>query len=252
VRRSALVVLLALARPAAAQPEVPPSDPKDQAESLYKEGAKQYDLREYATAIDDFKRAYALFPEATILFDIAQAYRMLHDCDNATAFYRNYVRDKPDGEDRDEALKRAQEMDACAADQRQQREAAARAQPVIVAPVVVENQPRHRGLKIAGIVTAAVGAAIAGTAVYFSVDAADKAHDLEQACMLSCMAGDVSSIDQAGQTSQDRAVALYIIGGSALAIGTGLFVWATLHAGSETVRVAPTPGGATLSTSFQF
>ena len=252
MKRPAVVVLLALARSAAAQPEAPAPDPKDQAESIYKEGAKQYDLREYTTAIEDFKRAYALFPEPTILFDIAQAYRMLHDCDNATAFYRNYVRDKPDGADREEALKRAQEMDACAADQRREREAAAaRAQPVVVAPVVVEG-PRHRGMKVAGIVTAAVGAALAGTAVYFSLDAADKAHDLEQACMISCNAGDVSSIDQAGQTSQDRAVALYIVGGSALAIGTGLFVWATLHAGSETVRVTPTPGGATLSTTFRF
>jgi tetratricopeptide (TPR) repeat protein len=244
------VLALVLARSAGAQPDS--TDPKDQAEVLYKEGAKQYDLHEYATAIDDFRRAYALFAEPTILFDIAQAYRMLHDCDNATAFYRDYVRAKPDGADRDTAIKRADETEACAVEQRRQREQAA-PHPVAIVPVAtVTPPPRHRGIKIAGIITAAVGVAIAGAGVYFSLDAADKARQLEQACMVSCLAGDVASIDEAGQTSQDRALALYVIGGSAIAIGTGMFVWATLHAGSETISVAPVPGGATVSTTVHF
>jgi tetratricopeptide (TPR) repeat protein len=237
---AAVVLALVLARSAAAQPNASDAtDPKDEAQALYKEGANQYDLHEYATAIDDFKRAYALFAEPTILFDIAQAYRMLHDCDNATAFYRDYVRAKPDGDDRDTAIKR-------------QREQAAPGPAPVGTIMVMTPPPRNRGLKVAGIVTAAVGAAIAGAGIYFSLDAADKARQLEQACMASCVAGDVTSIDQAGQTSQDRALALYIIGGSALAIGTGMFVWATLHAGSETIRVAPLPGGAAVSTTVHF
>jgi hypothetical protein len=250
VNRVAATVVLALvlARSAAAQP----ADPKDEAQALYKEGAKQYDLHEYATAIDDFKRAYALFAEPTILFDIAQAYRMLHDCDNATTFYRDYVRAKPDGDDRDTAIKRADETAACAAEQRRQREQAAPRPAPVGTVMVMTTPPRNRGLKLAGIVTAAVGAAIAGAGIYFSLDAADKARQLEQACMVSCVAGDVTTIDQAGQTSQDRALALYIIGGSALAIGTGMFVWATLHAGSETIRVAPLPGGAAVSAAVHF
>jgi tetratricopeptide (TPR) repeat protein len=251
VNRAAVVVLaLVLARSAAAQPDS--TDPKDQAETLYKEGAHQYELHEYATAIDDFKRAYALFAEPTILFDIAQAYRMLHDCDNATAFYRDYVRAKPDGEDRDAAIKRGDEMDACAAEQRRQREQVAPHPVPITTVTAVPATPRNRGIKIAGIIAAGVGVAIAGAGVYFSLDAADKARQLEQACMVSCVAGDVTSIDQAGETSQDRALALYVIGGSAIAIGTGMFVWATLHAGSETIRVAPVAGGATVSTTIHF
>lgn len=245
------VVLLVLARSVSAQPEAPTVDAKAAAESLYKEGATQYDLREYVTAIDDFKRAYALFPEPTILFDIAQAYRMLRDCDSAGVTYRSYIREKPDGVDRDEATKRAAEMDSCAADQRREREAAARAHQLQVT-TTAPTGPRYRGVKIAGLVTAGVGVAIAAAGIYFSLDASDKANQLEQACMISCVAGDVAPIDQAGQTSQDRALALYITGGGIFAIGTGMFLWATLHAGPETVRIVPTPGGATVSTTIRF
>jgi hypothetical protein len=248
-----LAVVLCLAGVAHAQPEGEPAvpDPKQaQAESLFSEARKHYDLREYAEAIDAFKKAYALVPEPDFLFDIAQSYRQLRDCDNAVSFYRNYLRVKPDADNRELAEKRATEMDECAAEQRKQRDAE-RARQLATAPVV-EGEPRYRSLRLAGIVTAGVGAAFAGAGVYFSIDAADKAHQLEQACMSSCKASDVTAIDSQGKSSQTLAVVTFATGGVALAAGAGMIVWATLHASPETITVTPTPGGATVSTLIRF
>ncbi len=250
-----LVVVLCLGGVARAQPEgEPPAapDPKQaQAEALFAEGQKHYDLREYNEAIESFRKAYALVPLPDMLFDIAQAYRQLNDCDNAVAFYRNYLRARPDADNRDLADKRATEMEECATEQRKQRDAE-RARQLANTPRVVEGEPRYRGLRLAGIITAGVGAAFAGTGVYFSIDAADQAHQLEQACMVTCKASDVTAIDTQGKSSQNIAIVTFATGGVALAAGAGMIVWATLHASPETVTVTPMPGGATVSTMFRF
>ncbi len=220
MRWSFLVVVLSVTH-AWASPDAQQSE----AEQLYSEGSKHYNLREYEPAIEAFKRAYDLYPEPTFLFDIAQAYRLLQDCDNAAVFYRNYLRAKPDADDRDKATQLATEMDSCAADQkrdreqRRERELAAQPKPVVVA------EPEHRGARVAGIVTAAAGVALAGVGVYFSIDAADKAHRIEQLCMTSCNAPDVAPIDSSGKTSSNVAIAMYVLGGLAIGTGTGLLVW---------------------------
>jgi tetratricopeptide (TPR) repeat protein len=247
-----LVVVCCLASALHAQPDGSAADPKQaQAEALYAEGAKDYSAREYAEAIDAFKRAYELFPEPTFLFDIAQAYRLLKDCDNAAAFYRNYLLAKPDAPDRGKAEKLVGEMDTCAADLHKHRDAG-RAQPLAVAAPAAAAGPRYRGLRLAGFITAGAGLVLAGAGVYFSIDAADKANQLEQACMTSCRAIDVSAIDSAGKSSEQSATTMYIAGTAALAAGAGMIVWATLHASPETVIVTPAPGGATVSTTIRF
>ncbi len=258
LRRVIVVACVAcVARTVLAQPEPTPSpsppDQQTQAEALYREGSKHYDLREYADAIDAFKRAYALVPEPTFLFDIAQAYRQLHDCDNALAFYRNYLRAKPDADDRAQVDKLAAESQTCADEQARERQAdrerllatAAAAKPAPAAR-------RYRALRLAGIVTAGVGVIAAGVGVYFSIDAADKAHALEQACTPRCNAIDVASIDTQGKASQDRAVVLYISGGAAVAAGVGMIAYSLLRASPEAVTVAPVPGGATVRAGFHF
>ncbi|MGE5183307.1 MAG: tetratricopeptide repeat protein [Acidobacteriota bacterium] len=251
--RRSVVVLVCVARAASAQPgDGSAVDPhQDQAQALYAEGARHYTLREYPQAIDAFKHAYALFPEPTFLFDIAQAYRLLGDCDNAAGFYRNYIHAKPDADDRDQADKLATDMEACAADQRKQRDAE-RARQLAAPPRVVTTAPSESGLELAGMLTAGVGAALTGAGVYFSVDAADKAHQLETACMTRCNAGDVASIDSQGKSSQTTAAVLYVSGGIALAAGAGMIVWATLHSSPETITVAPTRGGAAASYTMRF
>jgi len=238
VRRSLLVVAC-LAGAAHA-------DPKDEAEDLYRQGSRHYDLREYPAAIDAFKRAYELYPEPTFLFDIAQAYRLLDDCDNAAGFYRNYMRVKPDADDHDKAEQLAKEMESCAADRKQ------RAQALPPPPRAVSTtRPANRGLRLAGIVTMGAGAAAAGVGIYFSLDASDKSTRVEQACLNGCNASDVASLDSSGKSSSQLAIAMYAIGGVALTAGAALVIYATMHS-EETVTVVPTPGGAAMSWGMRF
>jgi tetratricopeptide (TPR) repeat protein len=218
VRRS-LVVAVCLARAAYADP-----DPKQgEAEALYTEGSKHYNLREYEPAIAAFKRAYALYPEPTFLFDIAQAYRLLNDCDNAAAFYSNYLRVKPDADDHEKAEQLAGEMERCAAEQKREREEERRRSRAAEAlPRPAEDRTN---LRIGGLVTAGAGLVLVGAGAYFSVDAADKSRQLEKLCMTSCNANDVAPIDSSGKSSSQIAVALYILGGVAVATGATMFVW---------------------------
>lgn len=257
---AALVICLGcLGRVALAEPEEVGSgsgsanDPhRAEAEALYAEGARHYTLREYTEAIEAFKHAYALVPEPTFLFDIAQAYRLLGDCDNSAGFYRNYIHAKPEADDRAKAEKLAAEQDECATEQRKQRDAERARLLAASAPPPAQQGSQYRGLKLAGWLTAGVGAAFTAAGVYFSIDAADKAHQLETACMTSCNAVDVASIDNQGKSSSTTASVLYVTGGIALAAGTGMIVWATLHASPERVTIAPARGGATLSTTIHF
>ena len=187
-----------------------PEPKQAQAEELYAEGSKHYNLREYAPAIDAFKRAYSLYPEPTFLFDIAQAYRLLNDCENSAVFYRNYLRAKPDAEDRDQAEKLAGEMTTCATDQTRERDDRdrERERQVVAPSPLPPPPPGHRGLEVAGFVTAGVGLALVGAGVYFSLDASDKAHRIEQLCATSCNATDVATIDGSGKSSSHLAIGM--------------------------------------------
>lgn len=58
---------------------------------VYRKGRTAYDLGNFEEAIEYFKRAYALQPHESHLYNIAQAYRQAGDCRNALFFYKRYV-----------------------------------------------------------------------------------------------------------------------------------------------------------------
>ncbi|MCG8422609.1 MAG: tetratricopeptide repeat protein [Proteobacteria bacterium] len=63
---------------------------KARAKALFKQGKTQYDLGNFEEAIDVFKRAYRLSPYPNLLYNIAQAYRQMGDC-QALFFYKRYL-----------------------------------------------------------------------------------------------------------------------------------------------------------------
>jgi hypothetical protein len=241
--KASLVLVLIASSVARAQPA---SDDEARAKAFYVEASRHYDLREYAVAIEGFRRAYTLVPDPLFLFDIAQSYRQLHDCENARGFYKNYLINAPTADNRDKVEAFIVELDACVAQEEQQR---AR-QPVDhPAPVAPPAPSPHTTLKIAGLVTAGVGVALVGAAVYYSFDAADKSRKLEELCAGGCSAGDTLSLDLAGHDAGRNAVVLYVVGGAALAAGAVMFGWASLD---EPVAITPLPGGAAVSTRVRF
>ena len=209
--------------------------PAERAKTFDASAQAHYDLREYAAAVADYRRAFEALPDPLFLFDIAQAYRQLHDCDNARAFYRAYLRDLPGADNRSKVETFITEMNACAHD--------------AIAPAPA---PGRRGTFYAGVAAAAVGLAVVGTGVYFSFQAGDRAHDLELQCATSCDGSAVASIDRAGHDANRDAIISYVAGGAAAAVGVALIAW-SLHASDEPAAViVPVPGGAAGSITVRF
>ena len=73
-----------------------------EAKASYEEGARHYYLTEYAEALTSFKDAYRAKDDPAFLFNIAQCLRKLNRLDEASNFYRIYLRRAPDAGNRAE------------------------------------------------------------------------------------------------------------------------------------------------------
>jgi hypothetical protein len=80
----------------------PTKDPKDRekARALYAEGLRRFNVAEYGPAIEAFKSSYLLSDDPKLLYNIAQAYRLEGDCEQAIRFYKNFLRAVPSTTDR--------------------------------------------------------------------------------------------------------------------------------------------------------
>ncbi len=64
---------------------------KKAAADLFEKAEAQYNLGNFAGAVESYKAAYEEWPDSVLLFNIAQAYRQLGDCRQALFFYRRYL-----------------------------------------------------------------------------------------------------------------------------------------------------------------
>ena len=90
-------MLLALARGAGAAEEK-----KSEARRLYDEATAAFGVGNYAEAAEKYEGSFKLHPDAALLYNAAQAYRMAGNQPRALQLYRNFVRlygDNPRTED---------------------------------------------------------------------------------------------------------------------------------------------------------
>jgi tetratricopeptide (TPR) repeat protein len=99
----AVLCLLCASATARAQPAPGQPYDKERARALYAEGLRHYNVAEYDQAIESFKGAYLVSGDARLLFNVAQAYRLKGDCEQALRFYKNFQRANPDGQSAAEA-----------------------------------------------------------------------------------------------------------------------------------------------------
>jgi len=83
---------------------------QNDAKTRYLSGQSHYNLNEFAEALQDFKEAYRLRPDAAFLFNIAQCERQLGDLEEAIKFYRSYLRNKPDAANKREVEHKIEEL----------------------------------------------------------------------------------------------------------------------------------------------
>jgi tetratricopeptide (TPR) repeat protein len=112
---SAVVAALALT---AATPTVHAENPA-RAKVAYKEGLLQYNLGEYAKALEKFKAAYLELPDPAFLFNIAQCQRQLGEYGPASKSYRAFLREaNVPNRTRDEVQRLILDMDEAVRDAR--------------------------------------------------------------------------------------------------------------------------------------
>jgi iron complex outermembrane receptor protein len=122
-----IVVALLLPAGALAQTKAPGSavQAKDRAEAKahYDQGTVHFNLDEWPQAIEEFRAAYRVYPDAIFLYNIAQCYRKMGSAADALSFYKKYLRERPDAPNRLEVEKRIDELEAARAAQAKSREA---------------------------------------------------------------------------------------------------------------------------------
>jgi hypothetical protein len=252
-----------------------PTSTEARARALSDEGLAHFRQHEYDPAIAAFRASYALSPQVVLLFDIAQAYRLGGDCDNALQFYRRYAAAATAVPNRAALDGRIHEMEQCARANLPPPIVAppsvvtpppvaappASAAPPIAAPPVTTSPPPSRGQtarrarrqQLGGIITFATGAAILGVAVYFSVDGANAQSSLQRELTLdSRWLALEQTTDARGRRDNLTADVLYGVGAAAIAGGALLFGLGRRLEHVPRVAAFVRPGEAVVSCAVSF
>jgi len=259
----AVLVLPALARADdAAKP-----DPKLQAKAdvLFETGQADYQAGKYAAAIELFKHAYELVRDPVYLFNIAQSYRKVADCEQATEYYQRYLDESPNAENRAKVKQWLVELQPCverlqeehAAAQRgleleRERAEQERKRREAAAPPTVTEVDRGAPYRTAGFVAGAAGALGLVVGIVYTVKGSNLQGDLAARCAVGCDwdSPNIRSLDQDGHQANTFAAIGWIGGGLAVAAGAALYVYGRTKI--EHLTVAPTAGGATVGATLRF
>ena len=98
---------------------VPAVADKDAARKRWEQGTTAYNLGRFEVAINHFERAYEYHPSPAFLFNIAQCYRQMDDCERAVFFYKRYLSARPKASNRAEVQSRISELERRCSEQRE-------------------------------------------------------------------------------------------------------------------------------------
>jgi tetratricopeptide (TPR) repeat protein len=217
------VLLVAIAPPAAAAPQVPPapSASADPAREHYERGLAKYNLAEFDAAIAEFKQSYELSKAPRLLFNIAQAYRLKKDYESALYFYSTYLRSEPNPPNLGDVEEKIDEMKRAVDDQRKQvMQQLAPPPPQPLPPSPPERRISKRTLKIVGISALSLGVAAAATGGGMFGLASSDANKLKRVASQGWAWNSADdAIYREGERSQTAAIALVSVGGALVVAG---------------------------------
>jgi hypothetical protein len=260
--RSALLVLLALATSAAAADGTDPVPPK--ARKLAERGRELHERGDYARAIAAFKEAYVLAPSPGLLFNLAQAYRLQGNCDDAALMYRRYIDAAPPWMD-ERALA---EMHLATVVRCVQKRNLNLPPDESMANIPVPPPPgpdplfddrappagrsRGKSLRQTGLGVTAGGALALGAAAYFGVRANQATADVERLYAAGATWNEIEPIHQRGERAETAARWLGIGGGVGAAAGVTMYLLGRRADRTPPLTIAPANGGARIGLSWTF
>ena len=92
----ALLLFLVLAAP----PAHAENDVRARARARFDEAQLDYKLGRFDEALEGYRSAYELVAHPDLLFNIGQCYRQMGNCERALFFYRQFLEDAPQAENR--------------------------------------------------------------------------------------------------------------------------------------------------------
>ncbi len=232
--RAATVLVLLLAAPALADEAGVP----EKAKQLAERGRELHDAGDYVGAIAAYKEAYVLAPRPGLLFNLAQAYRLSGDCDDAAFMYRRFLDSNPTVERRAIAEANLATVMKC------DHGALVIATPAPVpAPLQVTAKPAppsrgHSTERELGASLVIGGVAALAVAGIFAFDAHEASDAVTQAYANGVVAPNLSQQDSSGRHDAAIAEACGVLGGAATITGAILFA---LGARQEARHVAVVP-----------
>lgn len=286
MRRHALLIALSLLL-AAGGAKVHAAEPVPvEAKKHVDIGVAHYEAGRYEEAIKEFELAYRLSHRPGILFNIARAEAKLGHEENAIAFLRKYLEERPNADDapavlaeieaREKALaaardkaesdrkKAAAEAEAAEARKRAERvtaeaaEAQRLAEERQKATARIEAQQRRRtenvlAMKRAGISLVVIGPVIAAVGIGLGVAAKSAADEVSAALPGTEWSNRYAGLESRGKAFNVSGIALDVVGVAALAAGAGLLGYAFMRkepASDRAWLIVPTGNGVAAGGTF--
>jgi len=253
----------------AGEPNTPEQIP-DKARKLAERGRELHGQGDYARAIMAFKEAYVLAPSPGLLFNLAQAYRLQGNCDDAAIMYRRYLATNPLPDARALAETHLATVERCIAQRGlnipfDESMAYLRVPPpedktlaIVTSPTspAVDQPHSRRTQKWIGLGVATSGGLALATAGFFAYRAHEASVEVEERYARGDKWKNIAPVAARGEQSASRARAFGIGGGIAAVAGATVFLLgarAERRAQSPSpVSVMPTRRGAEVSLAWQF
>ena len=247
-RTLALALLLAPALVGAEPGKVP-----RHAKKLAAQGRAAHAAGAYGDAILAYKEAYELAPSPSLLFNLAQSYRLAGNCHAAVQMYRRFIATDPGMEVRSLAKKHLTHVERCADSPPRLALASVpeyAAQTSVSAGAVPLYPGRtQRRVGVGMMVAGGVAVAFAG---YYALDARAASATVEDAYARGVKWQDVRPIAEEGERSASLSKGLAIGGGVAFASGVTLFILGRRAEHAAQPSFVPTRGGAEVSWAWRF
>jgi tetratricopeptide (TPR) repeat protein len=267
VKALALATLLAAARPAHADDRAHAQPVPQKAKDLAERGRALHDAGDYADAIAAFNKAYVLAPTPGLLFNLAQAYRLAGQCDDAAWMYRRFLDSNPPPAQRALAENHLATVEKCGhgglrisivppvLEAAPPAPEAPRVDPPSAAPVAVvtsSESPHGRRAQRIGIGLGIGGGVFLASAVYFAIDAQNAASTVSAAYKNGGDWSQISDANARGERSATMADVLGIAGGVAVATGAVMYAIGRHAEYAQHVAVVPTNRGGGVRLSWGF
>jgi tetratricopeptide (TPR) repeat protein len=263
----ALAVLGSLAAPAAINTaragELTPAQ-KQEVRQHYEKASRAYDVQKFQEAIEEYQKTYEISGDAAMLFNVAQAYRLNGQPQEAIYYYRRYLERSPTASNRAATEQKIAELEKAIADAKGGSPGGTAPPPAAPPPpgaapsvgtnagvaaggaststtpapatfpppqLVTVEEDSHHGRRVASLVLLGVGGAGLLTAAITGKLAANKGDNLTYASSLKGTFDPATERD--GKRLDAVAVVSVIVGAAATVAGGVLFFLSRPSSGDE-------------------